>query len=266
LLCYVSKIYNPPLEGGHTSINDFDLVGFSDLISAISPPNVDIFVVSNSGEVGATDRIVTMLRERFSHIRYIVPSNAFSAATLLSFSGDEILMGPQGTFGPIDPQMNGTPVHAILEAWKKAKEEIESGGENTLFAYWPLLAKYSLSSFEVGKQYCKLANTLAKRWLSLYMLHCEESDSRVEECVEFFSSYETHMSHGRSIAREEAISKNLMVKKLEGYGISDLVHSLFYQYVFWLDKSPFVKYFENAHGIHWGWGMPLAPPADAGKR
>ena len=261
LICYASKIYKPP-EGGHTSINHFDLIGFSDLITTISPPHVDIFIVSNGGEVEATDRIVTMLRERFSTIRYIVPSNAYSAATLLSFSGDEILMGPQGTFGPIDPQMNGIPVQAILEAFKKAKKEIESGGMNTLFAYWPLLAKYSLPVLEVGEQYKNLSETLAKKWLSSYMLNCDESDQRVKDCVDFFSAYETHMSHGRSIAREEA-SKKLVVSKLEQHKISNLVHSLFYQYVFLFDKSPFVKYFENAHGISWGWALP---PKEAAKK
>jgi len=266
LICYTSKIYNPP-QPQHTSINHFDLVGFSDLISTISPPNVDILIVSNGGEVEATDRIVTLLRERFNHIRYIVPSNAFSAATLLCFSGDEILMGSQGTLGPIDPQMNGTPIQAILEAFKKAKTEIELGGMNTLLAYWPLLSKYSLPVLEVGKQYKNLSESLAKKWLSSHMLHCEESDQRVIDCVEFFSAYETHMSHGRSIAREEAKSKKLEVRKLEQYDIHDLVLSLFFQYVFMFDKSQLVKFFENAHGIHWGWGVaPPTAPTEAGKK
>ncbi|MGA7075482.1 MAG: hypothetical protein WBZ42_02905, partial [Halobacteriota archaeon] len=82
LICYTSKIHNPP-KGSQTSINEFDLVGFSDLISTVSPPSVDVFVMSNGGEVEATERIVTLLRDRFNYIRFIVPSNAFSAATLL---------------------------------------------------------------------------------------------------------------------------------------------------------------------------------------
>ena len=85
-------------------------------------------------------------------------------------------------------------------------------------------------------------------------LQCDEKDKRVKDCVKFFSDYETHKSHGRSIDRKEAQSKHLLVRNLEDIGnIYDLVRSLHIQYVFWFDKSRFVKFFENAHGIHWGW-------------
>jgi hypothetical protein len=252
LICYTSKIYNPP-QGGHASINNFDLVGFSDLISTVSGEDVDIFIISNGGEVEATDRIVTLLRERFNHIRYIIPSHAFSAATLLCFSGNEIIIGPQGTLGPIDPQMNGVPIQAILQSFNKAKEEIEKNGMNSLLAYWPLLTKYELPILEVCEQYDDLSKLLAKKWLGTHMLQCTEDDPRVKRCVGFFSDYETHKSHGRSISRKEAASKYLIVHTTEESSVHDLVQSLYVQYVFWFDKSVFAKFFENSQGIHWGW-------------
>ncbi|MGA7075851.1 MAG: hypothetical protein WBZ42_04810, partial [Halobacteriota archaeon] len=150
-------------------------------------------------------------------------------------------------------------VQAVLQAFKKAEKKIEEGGMRKLLVYWPLLSKYDLPTLEVGEQYCNLSKQLAKKWLSSYMLNCEEDDERVVECATFFSDYETHKSHGRSISRKEATSKHLNVRELEHYGFYDLVKSLHIQYVFMFDKSPFVKFFENSHGIHWGWKAPPPP-------
>jgi hypothetical protein len=84
LLCYVTKTLNAPREFP-TGIDDGDLVGFSDLINAVPGDEIDVFVVSNGGYPDATERIVRLLRERFRHVRFVVPANAYSAATLLCF-------------------------------------------------------------------------------------------------------------------------------------------------------------------------------------
>jgi ClpP class serine protease len=60
------------------------------------------------------------LRNKFAHIRFIIPSLAKSAATMLVMSGDEILMDTGAELGPIDPQMQTAsgsyaPAGAILD-------------------------------------------------------------------------------------------------------------------------------------------------------
>lgn len=92
ILSCVARTHNVP-QGVLTGIDDSDLVGFADLLHGIEGPAADVFIVSNGGSAEATERIVRLLRERFEEVRFIVPSNAFSAATLLCFAGDEILMG-----------------------------------------------------------------------------------------------------------------------------------------------------------------------------
>lgn len=106
LICYVTKTHGiPPDVFVPAYIDDGDLTGFSDLVHSTEKDDVDVLLVSDGGSAEASERIVRLLRERFKTIRFIVPANAYSAATLICFSGDEIIMDSRGTLGPIDLNM-----------------------------------------------------------------------------------------------------------------------------------------------------------------
>jgi hypothetical protein len=64
---------------------------------------LDLFVVSNGGDGTVPWRLMTLLRERADKIDALVPSSAFSAATLACLGADNIVMHPMGVLGPIDP-------------------------------------------------------------------------------------------------------------------------------------------------------------------
>lgn len=276
LLCHVTKTHNIP-QGLPTYIDNSDLIGFDDLTHSIEGDAVDIFLVSNGGSPEATERIVSLLRERFRNIRFIIPANAYSAATLMCFSGDEIIMSSIATLGPIDPQINGVPARAILRAFETIEERLKNEGPQALAAYMPLISKYDLHILEICKSAQELSEELARNWLAKYMLNRDEKDPEIAKIVDFFSSYDIHKSHGRSIDRSTALSLGLKVINVEDIDdLSDLVCSLYNQYEFWFDKTPFYKMFENAHGINWGRqaeavtvqlplaappGAPLPPPA-----
>ena len=81
----------------------------------------------------------------------------------------------------------------------------------------------------------------------------DKNDSRIEEIVGFFASYDIQKSHGRSIDRRTARELGLRVVYTEDIpGLSDLVCSLYNQYELWFDKTPFFKVFEDARGTNWG--------------
>jgi hypothetical protein len=194
LLCYVAKTHNLP-QGIPAYIDDSDLIGFGDLTHPVQGEAVDIFIVSNGGSAEATERIVRLIRERFRQVRFIIPANAYSAATLMCLSGDYIVMGPLATLGPIDPQINGVPARAILRAFETIEQRIKEEGPRALAAYMPLISKYDLHILEICKSAQDLSEELARNWLSTYMLECAEDDLRVTEIVKFFSSYDIHKSH-----------------------------------------------------------------------
>lgn len=252
LLCYIAKTRN--LSAGIPAyIDDGDLTGFNDLVHSVMGSEVDVFIVSNGGSAEATERIVRLLRDRFRQVRFIVPANAYSAATLACLSGDEILMDAQATLGPIDPQMDGVPARAILRAFERLEARLKEEGPAALTAYMPLLAKYDLHLLELCRSAQELSEELARTWLATYMLRCPETDGRIQKAVAFLSDYDLHKSHGRSIGREKAAELGLRVRRLEDYaGLVPLVRSLYSQYELWFDKTSFYKMFENAHGINWG--------------
>lgn len=252
LICYVAKTQNLA-QGTPAHIEDSDLTGFDDLVQSTEGDAVDIFLVSNGGSAETTERIVKLLRAQYSHIRFILPANAYSAATLMCLAGDEIIMDASATLGPIDPQINGIPTRAILRAFEQIKEKLKIEGPGALTAYMPLLSKYDLHIFEMCKSAEELSTELATNWVSTYMLKCEPEDPRVVRIVKFLADYDLHKSHARSIDRVTASKLELEIINIESIdGLGDLVRSLRNQYAFWFDRTPFFKMFENARGINWG--------------
>jgi len=251
IICYVSRGSAP--AGVSLAIDDSDLGAFSDLLLDVEGDEIDVLIVSNGGIAESTERIVRLLRDRFTHIRFIVPSNAFSAATLLCLAGDAIIMSVEGTLGPIDPQLGGVPARAILRAFEHVEQRILEDGPRAISAYLPMLEKYDLHLLEMCKSAEELSKELASNWLSKYMLKCTEDDPRIKDIVQFFSSYDIHKSHGRSIDRGTARNLGLNIIYVEEIpGLASLLRSLFIQYTFLLDRTPFYKLFDNTHGVNWG--------------
>lgn len=254
LVCYVTKTHNLS-QGIPAYIDDSDLTGFGDLTQSVQGEAIDILIVSNGGSAEATERIVRLLHERFKIVRFIVPANAYSAATLMCFSADEIIMDSLATLGPIDPQINGVPARAILRAFEAIEKRLKEEGPRALTAYMPLISKYDLHILEICKSAQELSKELARNWLSTYMLKCPDNDSHLAEIVNFFSDYDIHKSHGRSIDRgkaRELLGPKVIINVEEIEGLAELVRSLHNQYELFFDKAPFYKVFENAHGINWG--------------
>ena len=249
LICYACRTWNVTPETP-AFIDDGDLIGFSDLIDSVSGDKVDIFIISNGGSAEATERIVQRLRDRFSDIRFIVPSNAYSAATLMCFAGNKILMLPEGTLGPIDPQVNGIPARAILRSFETLEKRLAKEGAKALTAYVPLLQKYDLHLLEQCRSAQQLSEELARTWLSKYSMN-KQDETKIDSVVEFFSNWDLHKSHGRSINATSCKKIGVPTMILKG-DAADLVRSLFHQYALFFDKSPFYKVFENSAGIAWG--------------
>jgi hypothetical protein len=68
-------------------------------------PQLDIFLCSNGGSGTVPWRLVSLFREFADKIAVLIPYKAYSAATMLALGADEIIMGPFGEMGPIDPSV-----------------------------------------------------------------------------------------------------------------------------------------------------------------
>jgi len=241
------------------SIDDNDIPGFTDLIESTPGDIVDVLVVSNGGSPLAAERIVKMLRQKFKHIRFIIPSNAFSAATMICFSGDEIIMNAtSSTLGPIDPQLEGIPIRAVLRGLEEIERRVKEEGTIILDIYSSLIEKYSIPFIEICKSAMGLTEELAKNWLESYMFKDEIAEKTIDgedikNIVTTFLNYDEHKDHGRSIDREKARELKLKITNVEEIkGLGELVQSIYNQYGKWFELTGFFKMYENTRGISWG--------------
>jgi ClpP class serine protease len=256
LICYVSKTSNVP-RGAPIFIDEEDVIGFSDLITTTPGEKIDVFLISNGGSPEAAERIVKLLRNKYRQIRFFIAGNAYSAATMMCFAADEIIMHCQGTLGPIDPQISGIPAHAILESFEEVQKRLKDEGPASLTAYMPLIAKNDLHLLNLCKKAQQLSIELAEQYLRQYM---KKDDKSIKIITDFFMDHETHKSHGRSIDRESAkekglnivLSESIRTKETESDEFDKLLLSLFNQYQFFFGISHFCKLYENTRGINWG--------------
>lgn len=89
------------------SIGPWDVPPFYSLLENLGHQGkLAIIVQSGGGFPDDAFKIATVIRESASHVTFVVPSFAKSAATLLCLSGDLILMGSVSELGPTNPMMN----------------------------------------------------------------------------------------------------------------------------------------------------------------
>ena len=101
LIVYASKFIDGSPQGSPISIELNDVDGFTDLVNHIDgSETIDVLIHSPGGSPVATERLVTIIRSKFSRVNFLIPHSAYSAATMLALSGDNIILHPNATLGP----------------------------------------------------------------------------------------------------------------------------------------------------------------------
>ena len=77
---------------GEINLDFRDKNGFEECTHNITGTSLDVLLHSPGGLAEAAESIVQLLRARFSDVRFIVPSMAKSAATMLALSGNVLVM------------------------------------------------------------------------------------------------------------------------------------------------------------------------------
>ena len=120
------------------SISEEDIQGLMEVVHGVKETKLDLIIHSPGGSIAAADAFVQYLRSKFDHIRVFVPYAAMSAATVISCSADEIVMGKHSFLGPIDPQFimhtslgaRSIPAQTIIDQFKQARDECEFHGHS----------------------------------------------------------------------------------------------------------------------------------------
>jgi hypothetical protein len=259
VIVYAANLNVPNIPN---SLDHSDITPFSDLTRTINGAKIDILLHSPGGLAEAAERIVHLLRARFDSVRFIIPHSAFSAATMLATSGDDLILDDTSALGPIDPQIqfrdpqtgqaSVVPTQAILEGFETAKGEIKADPD-VLGVYLPLLSKLDLALFEVCKNANRLAETLVTEWLTKYLLR-DEADprARAEEVTKYLSKHSDRLSHGRPITLgtiKDVLKIKHVIDLKDDAELRNLVGELWAEIEWFIETSGTSKFFENAYGV-----------------
>lgn len=241
------------------SITQEDIQGFMSAIHELKGDTLDIIIHNPGGSAEATEQIVLYLRQKFSHIRAIIPQNAMSAATMLACSCNELVMAKHSAIGPIDPQMsvignNGSrymiPAQSILDEFDQAKQEIIKNP--VLATLWVnRINSYPHGFFKKCEDTINLSIRLVATWLNTYMFSGTEGKNG-DKIAEWLCNASEHRTHGRPINIDKALEQGLKVTPLEAdQKLQDLVLSIFHSTMVTFDVTPCVKLIENQNGKGW---------------
>ena len=175
-----------------------------------------LFVILGTlgGVVEVVERIVTVFREHYTEVQFIIPDKAMSAGTVLVMSGDEIWMDYHSCLGPIDPQLpkdgHMVPALSYLAQYERL---IEKSSQDALTsAEIVLLSKLDLAELHQFELARDLSIDLLKRWLTSYKfkdwITTETSktpvtkkmkEERAEQIAHKLSDHTRWLTHGRGI-------------------------------------------------------------------
>lgn len=181
---------------------------------------IDFLIISNGGDPIVALRVIGLLRERFEKINVLIPSVAYSAATVLSLGADKIVMHPYSHLGPVDPQITTKKQNPdgrdsylrfstedISNYIDFFKEDASIKSEKYLTEIMKLLIT-DVSPIVIGlaKRSQKLSISLAEKLLSTHLKKPKEA-SRIANQLN--SSY---YHHGYTLSRDEAREIGLKIE------------------------------------------------------
>lgn len=256
-ILYSSRFVNPAgASPDSLSINDEDLQGLMEVVHGVDCKELDLILHSPGGQIDAAEAFVIYLRQKFDHIRVIVPSLAMSAAAMIACSSDRIVMGKHSFLGPFDPQfffntaLNQRMVSAqtIEEQFELAQKDIKDPSK--LGAWIPILSQYGPDILVKCRNATALAKSLVEGWLKEYMLKGDaDGNKKAFEIADWLSTHNNFKSHGRHLSRADLEKKGILIDYLENdQTLQDLVLSVFHATNHMFAGTLSVKIIENHLG------------------
>jgi hypothetical protein len=250
-----------------------------------------VLLETGGGSGETAEDIIRLLYDKFQSIAFIVPGMAKSAGTIMVMAGDEILMEPASSLGPIDAQIQAEGKVFSAEAFLKGLESIkkEVTEKNSLNrAYIPILQRISPGEIQSAENALSFAKVLVTEWLkehkfknwNVHKIHNpgtpvtqEEKEGRAKEIADELCNHSKWLSHGRSIKIPDLERIGLQITDYSKN--ADLVDAIRRYHVLLqmtFDNTPIYKLFETPRsqiqrffaqlpvGIQ-GVGQPMPLPA-----
>lgn len=202
------------------SVHPSDIDGLMEVVKACDRDKpLDLLIHSPGGSGDAAEQLVNYLRQKFSDIRVIVPSQAMSAATMMACGANIIVMGKHSALGPIDPQFTFrtqtgqyvmVSAHAIKADFKNAQ------AASTSAVIWaPIMAQYWPGLLSDCDRATNRAKIVVKAWLKKYMFHGRRNAGALASRAAAYLADQQHNTHSRPLMREQLRDHGLEIVDLE---------------------------------------------------
>lgn len=179
-----------------------------------------LIISSPGGDGLAAERIIQICRHHSKTGEYwaIVPSRAKSAATIVCFGAEKIIMSPTSELGPIDPQvfLPGSlrpryySAQYVVKEYERLFQECQSAPGKP-DPYLIQLQKYNPNEIAHFKVLIEWSNDVAVRMLKTGMMKTA-SKKTITQRLKIFTASEHKLLHGAPIFSEEAKAKKLNVE------------------------------------------------------
>jgi hypothetical protein len=207
LLCYVAHL--------SAQLDRSDALGFVDLLHNVPRGEpLDLLLHTPGGDVDATEKLITMLREKVgdSKLRVIVPDFAKSAGTLMALGADSIVMSDCSELGPIDPQVivrdsngqgTGHSIFNFLHAYEEAAGALRDNPQDPVAQ-----AEFSRFDPTTVKKY-EMVRERTRKFAEKLLIPRGLNHTKITSQLLDIRSYP---SHGQMIGWEEAQNLGLVIE------------------------------------------------------
>jgi ATP-dependent protease ClpP protease subunit len=253
LIVYIAN-FNHPLGGIHL----VDVLPFEEILRTIGPvKEIDLLLNSPGGEINATEKLVTMLRQRYDNIRVIVPNQAKSGATMIALASDQVMMGYLSELGPIDSiiavqnpdgTVRSVPAQSIIDSIELMTQTIADAKKNgrPIEQFVAMAFRIDPSLWDMALKAQALSTQFAQKWLTKHM--CKGDANLAKQITSNFMDVKKYLSHGRIIGVAEA--KEILPKEsIIELGKEDPLWNMFWElYVrceWRINTQRTIKFFAN---------------------
>ena len=204
-----------------------------------------ILIETPGGYMETVERLVSVMREHFDRVSFVIPNFAYSAGTVLALSGDAIYMDYYSVLGPIDPQYEDSEGKQLLPgAGYLAKYRELIGEINDPAVQSDAQLAYLVRNFDPARLFHIEQNinhgiSLITEWLPKYKFknwtRTSKSEqpvtpkmkkSRAEEIAIILGNAEKWHSHGRGISMRDLSGKEINLQ-IDDFGSDpELNHSV----------------------------------------
>jgi hypothetical protein len=251
-IIYYSGWLQKPQAGKDFAINDQDKNELVNIIQGLDlKKGLDLILHTPGGDAHAVESIIYYLNSTFNNdIRAIVPQLAMSGGTMIACSCKSIVMGEQSSLGPIDPQIDGTSAHLILDGIKRIHADIKINPQNiSIWQY--MMMKYPIGYIAYCERQIEWSEEITEEWLINNMLKNKENSSHIaKKIIQNLTDPSITKSHSRHIPISKCKEMGLNIEKMEDKSnLNKLILIIHYLTMKILENNTTVKIIQNQNGL-----------------